>query len=79
MTKQIKQQFAEHDANREQTAYFFENLSAIFEEHKEFKAGDQVKIQIMRTGNWQHPLYGQVKVTNKTIDDVITNFKTKSR
>jgi hypothetical protein len=49
------------------------------EEWKEYKAGDEVKIQIMRTGERNHPSYWKVTVTKDTIKDVIKNFKNRER
>lgn len=47
----------------------------LFSEKKEFKAGDEVKIQIMRTGEWDHPRYGEFKVTTETLNRVKKNFE----
>lgn len=55
---------------------FFESLE--FEE-KVLKAGDIVDIQIMRVWKWDHPAYWEVKVTSKTISDVISNFNSRQR
>ncbi len=44
-----------------------------------FKAGDKVDIQIMRVGAWNHQMYGKVKVTEKTLQDVVTNFEERKR
>lgn len=41
---------------------------------KKLKAGDTVVIQIMRTGTWQHSLYGEVKVTREMLKEVKKNF-----
>lgn len=63
------------DKSAPNSAWFFADLSI----DKEFKAGDIVDIQIMRTGEWNHQLYGKVKVTANTIEDVVNNFKTRER
>lgn len=49
------------------------------EEWKEYKAGDEVKIQIMRTGERDHPAYWKVKVTKDTLKDVLKNFNSRAR
>lgn len=38
------------------------------------KQGDIVTIQVMRTGTWDHALYGEVKVTKATLTEVKKNF-----
>lgn len=48
-------------------------------EFKEVKEGDKVEIQIMRAGKWQHPIYGEIKVTEETINDVVSNFNNNTR
>ncbi len=60
-----------------EAVWFFNALE--FKDKKEFKAGDVVRVQIMRTGKWEHPMYGEVKITKKTIKDVVLNFKSKKR
>ena len=37
------------------------------------------EIQIMRTGEWDHDIYGKVKIDSDTIDEVIYNFDTNKR
>jgi len=49
------------------------------EEWKVYQAGDEVKIQIMRTGERDHPAYWKVKVTKDTLKDVIKNFENRER
>ena len=39
-----------------------------------FSAGDVVEIQVMRTGKWAHPFYGEVKFSAKDLKEVKTNF-----
>lgn len=46
---------------------------------KEYKEGDIVHIQIMRTGAWNHPAYGKFKITTKTLDNIVKNFKSNRR
>lgn len=48
-------------------------------EFKEVKEGDKVQIQIMRTGKWKHPMYGEVIITPQTINDVVENFNSNTR
>lgn len=62
-----------------ESAWFFTALTDDITGNKEFKAGDKVDIQILRVGNWKHPIYGPVKITAKTINDVIQNFKDNKR
>jgi hypothetical protein len=52
-------------------SWFFSGLE--FAE-KNLKAGDVVEIQIMRTGQWQHPEYGYIEVSAKDLKDFKTNF-----
>lgn len=56
-------------------AYLFSE----FVNDREFKKGDTVQIQIMRTGKWDHPLYGEFAVTTETLNNVISNFNNKKR
>ena len=37
------------------------------------------QIEIMRTGKWDHPLYGKFKITESTMDSIILNFNNKVR
>lgn len=59
-----------------ESAWFF---SALSKEEKTYKKGDVVKVQIMRTGTWQHQEYGEVNITKKVIRDVVKNFKADAR
>lgn len=43
------------------------------------KAGDIVDIQIMRTGKWNHPAYGEFEVTADTLKQVKENFDNNLR
>jgi NACalpha-BTF3-like transcription factor len=52
---------------------------AEFAEHKEYNAGDTVEIQIMRAGNWKHPMYGEIKVDPTVLKDVKKNFDSNER
>ena len=60
-------------------AWLFADVTESFAEKKEFQEGDMVDIQIMRVGKWQHPLYGKVEVSEKTLVDVVSNFKSNER
>lgn len=74
--EQLSRAMKAHDARTR--TWFFTALD--FKEKKgDFREGDVVTIQIMRTGKWNHPMYGEVKITKSTIDDVITNFREKKR
>lgn len=44
-----------------------------------YSKGDIVRVQIMRTGKWDHPSYGEVKITKKVIQDVVSNFSNRER
>lgn len=59
-----------------ESAWFF---SAFEFGEGDFKEGQKVKIQIMRTGEWNHQLYGKVKVTQKVLKDVVSNFNSNQR
>lgn len=48
------------------------------EGHK-YKAGDTVEIQIMRTGSWNHALYGKFSVAKKDLKEVVDNFNNDTR
>lgn len=37
------------------------------------------EIEIMRTGKWKHPLYGNFQITDNTLTNIITNFDNKVR
>lgn len=54
-------------------------FSEFAEEKKAYKAGDKVKIQIMREGKWQHPSYGEVVVSQETLAEVKKNFDENKR
>lgn len=60
----------------EMSAWLFHEFN---EEWKVYQAGDEVKIQIMRTGERDHPAYWKVKVTKDTLKDVLTNFENRER
>lgn len=49
------------------------------EDGKKFEPGQEVKIQIMRTGERNHPSYGKVTVTKNTLQDVLQNFESRER
>lgn len=36
-------------------------------------------IEIMRTGKWKHPTYGDLEITNNTLDNIIINFNDNVR
>jgi len=46
---------------------------------KDKKAGDVVDIQIMRTGKWNHPAYGEFEITKDTLKEVKANFDNNTR
>lgn len=68
----------EHSINARspESAWFFSSME--FKDRK-FSAGDVVRVQIMRTGEWSHPLYGEVKIDKQTIADVVSNFASRKR
>lgn len=39
-----------------------------------FAEGNNNNLEIMRTGKWEHPLYGTLKITEKDIDGFIKSF-----
>ena len=43
------------------------------------KEGDIVDIQIMKVGKWKHPVYGDVVVTEKTLNEIKENFDKDKR
>ena len=40
---------------------------------------DNKLVEIMRTGEWKHPVYGELKITEKTLENIIYNFNDKVR
>jgi phage I-like protein/cation transport regulator ChaB len=40
---------------------------------------DNKLVEIMRTGKWKHPNYGNLEITNNTIDNIIMNFNDRIR
>ena len=52
------------------TKYLFEIW-----EFKELAEWQTINVQIMKTGEWKHPVYWKFKVTDETINDVIKNFE----
>lgn len=65
-----------YSLNTEITAWMFEEIK---KQKKDFKEGDMVEIQVMRVGKWKHPNYGEVKVTEKTLENVQKNFEENKR
>lgn len=66
-----------YNFKEERSLWIFNEIdSSIF---KEYKAGDTIEMQIMRTGKWNHPLYGEVNITREVLDDVVNNFKENKR
>lgn len=49
------------------------------EKGKEFKSGDVVDIQIMRTGKWNHPMYGRIDIGASTLSEVKQHFDKNTR
>lgn len=60
------------------TVWGFSEMGSEFSD-KTFAAGDQVEIQIMRTGKWQHPMYGEIDITAAVLSDVKKNFDEEAR
>lgn len=60
------------------SAWFFNALDEK-SDGKEYKKGDIVRVQIMRTGTWQHQEYGEVKITKTIIKDIVRNFEEDTR
>ena len=50
-----------------------------FSDGKVFEAGDKVQIQIMRSGKWSHPMYGEINITPEVLTDVKKNFDEQAR
>lgn len=53
-------------------AFFFTELA--LGEKKEFKEGDTVEIEILRTGTWNHPVYGKFSVSKKGLSEMKKHF-----
>lgn len=62
--------------SRNFTAWGFSEFK---EETRTLKNGDIIDIQIMRTGKWKHPAYGDFEITEKTLKEVLQNFKENKR
>ena len=59
------------------TAWWFSEFAE--DQKKDKKAGDIVDIQIMRTGKWNHPAYGEFEITTDTLKQVKDNFDNDTR
>lgn len=68
-----------NNLEEDKSAWFFSALDFKDKKKGEFKAGDEVTIQIMRTGKWNHQIYGQFEVTKKTLKEVKKNFEDNKR
>lgn len=55
------------------------NIQEPAAEFKEFKTGDTVEIQVMRTGRWNHPMYWPIEISSKTLSEVKSNFEKNAR
>jgi len=42
-------------------------------------SNDNKLVEIMRTGEWKHPTYGELKITDETLENIIYNFNDKVR
>ena len=73
--EELEQAF--NNMDRPESAWFFTALK--FKEDKKYQKGDVVRVQIMRTGTWQHQEYGEVKIDKKVIKDIVENFKSDAR
>lgn len=60
----------------EGTMWLFSDMT---NEKKEYKAGDTLDIQIMRTGKRDHSLYWEIVVDDTVLEWVIKNFKDNKR
>lgn len=56
--------------------FFFNSIQL---DNDNLRKGDEITLQVLRTGKWSHPFYGEIKVTKKTINNVIENFNNKER
>lgn len=55
-------------------------LNEIKKEKKKYKAGDLIKdMQILRTGNWTHPVYGKFNITEKNLINMKKHFDANVR
>lgn len=43
------------------------------------KLGETNELEIMRVGSWKHPLYGDLVITNTTLDEIIKHFEDNVR
>lgn len=69
-------QAAFNNATMPESAWFF---SQIEDKKEKYAEGDVVTIQIFRTGTWEHPAYGKVEISKKTIKEVVENFANRER
>lgn len=65
--------------SEDRSAWFFSVLSFKDQKKQKFKAGDVVTIQIMRTGSWDHQVYGKFDVSSKDLKEVKKNFDENRR
>lgn len=57
---------------------FLSELS-LAEGKTDYKAGDTIDVQILRTGKWKHERYGTFEVTTKALSEMIENFEANVR
>lgn len=75
---QMKAEVASNYSEKPMTVWWFSEMWSEFSD-KTFEAGDQVQIQIMRTGKWQHPMYWEINITPEVLSDVKKNFDENAR
>lgn len=55
-------------------------FSDVSEEVKAMTPGERTtEIDIIALGEWAHPYYGKVEVTNQTLFEIVANFKANIR
>lgn len=64
--------------NKRATNHFFKKC-VTFSELSIPEGGNTSRVQILKTGTWNHPVYGTFSVTTADLDEFIFNFQTNAR
>lgn len=70
----VKKVFKKEDGNWVKACENYNYLIGLSE-----NLSDNKLVEIMRTGEWKHPVYGELKITDKTLENIIYNFNDKVR
>lgn len=70
----VKKVFKKEDGNWVKACENYNYLIGLSE-----NLNDNKLVEIMRTGEWKHPVYGELKITDETLENIIYNFNDKVR